>query len=152
MIDAGIGPTHVNAMLSAMNVPTVAHGTLDRRRQEGGAAIELVAREACDAAVAEEILAYGPQCTDSPVPLTVSFDMGWQKRGRAHNSLTGEVLNTSTGACTFSPKHTKCDKSPLIVDIITRLPVSGNMVCYVYRPICHVYKFWGMNTTSAPYS
>ena len=30
---------------------------------------------------------------DSPVGITVSYDMGWQKRGRAMNSLTGVGVN-----------------------------------------------------------
>lgn len=96
MVHAGIGPTHVNSLLTSMNIPSVSNSTLNRRQKEAGAAIEEVARESCTQSLHHEKEAQMKIQSHSEndksndlVNLTVSYDMGWQKRGRAHNSLTG---------------------------------------------------------------
>ncbi|KAJ8671439.1 hypothetical protein QAD02_002698 [Eretmocerus hayati] len=47
MIDAGIGVTHVNTLLSALNSPTINHNTLKRYERIIGPAIEAVAKKSC---------------------------------------------------------------------------------------------------------
>ena len=47
MLHAGIGPTHVNALLTSMNIPPVSSGTLERRQAEAGPVVEEVAKESC---------------------------------------------------------------------------------------------------------
>ena len=85
MDHAGIGPTHLNNLLAAMNICPVHPHTLCRRESEIGRSIEAVAQDSCKAAAREEMEAT-PSVEDG---ITLSYDMGWQKRGRAMNSLTG---------------------------------------------------------------
>lgn len=102
-VHAGIGPTHVNAFLTSMNIPPIAHTTLNRRQMEAGLKIESVAKQSCITSTSFErdmqMKADGSCDLESEnkntaqVNLTVSYDMGWQKRGRAHNSLTGLFLH-----------------------------------------------------------
>ena len=92
MIHAGIGPTHVNALLTSMDIPPVSEGTLNRRRAEAGPAIEKVAKDSCHEALEQEKQMELHDETDdgtAEVNLCVSYDMQWGKRGKAHNSLTG---------------------------------------------------------------
>lgn len=57
MIDAGIGPTHLNALITTMNVPALNTVTLKRYEELVGPAIEEVARRSCcDAALLEKKL------------------------------------------------------------------------------------------------
>ena len=77
MLHAGIGPTHVNALLTSINLPPVGQNTLKAREREIGPAIESVAKKSCEEAI---------ECERK---LGASYDMGWQKRGKGHNSLTG---------------------------------------------------------------
>jgi hypothetical protein len=54
MIDAGIGPTHVNAVLSCLNIPAVPVSTLKKHENIVGPAIGTVARNSCLEACIEE--------------------------------------------------------------------------------------------------
>jgi len=47
MVHTGIGPTHVNAFLTSMNIPSISHTTLHRRQPEAGLTIEHVAKQSC---------------------------------------------------------------------------------------------------------
>ena len=47
MIDAGFGETHINTLLSAINVPTVTAGFIKKNERLVGQAIEDVAKESC---------------------------------------------------------------------------------------------------------
>ena len=97
MIHAGIGPTHVNAFLSAVNVPPIATGTFYSHQNEIGITIEKVAKQSCSEVAKEErIMAAAEQDINEDqlqdiayLDVAVSYDMMWLKRGRAHNSLTG---------------------------------------------------------------
>lgn len=91
-LHAGMGNTHLNNLLSTMNTPTMNHRLFKRREREVGNAVENVARNSCEMNLnleknVSELLS-GPS-TDGLVGIAVSYDMGWQKRGRGHNSLTG---------------------------------------------------------------
>ena len=48
MLHAGIGPSHVNSLLTSINLPAVAENTLKAREREIGPVIEKVAKESCD--------------------------------------------------------------------------------------------------------
>ncbi|KAJ8678038.1 hypothetical protein QAD02_013825 [Eretmocerus hayati] len=54
MIDAGIGVTHVNTLLSALNTPTINHNTLKRYERIIGPAIEAVAKKSCIESIRSE--------------------------------------------------------------------------------------------------
>lgn len=85
-----------------MNTPTMNHRLFKRREREVGNAVENVARNSCEMNlnleknVSEQLS--GPS-TDGLVGIAVSYDMGWQKRGRGHNSLTGHgaAMGLNTG-------------------------------------------------------
>ena len=83
MDHAGIGPTHVNNFLSSLNVPPVSDRMLRNREKEIGQVVEQLAKESCQKAAHAEQLQTGES------RISMSYDMGWQKQGRAMNSLTG---------------------------------------------------------------
>ena len=94
MVHAGMGATHVNAFLTSLNIPAVSSKTLKKHEHAVGVEIEKVAKKSCEATIATEreleVQKRGLDVSDSDnVGIAVSYDMGWQKRGRAHNSLTG---------------------------------------------------------------
>ena len=92
MLHAGIGPTHVNALLTSINIPAVGESTIKSREREVGPKIEEVAKESCVASLDQEKENWRQESTDKEnVSIGVSYDMGWQKRGKGHNSLTGIV-------------------------------------------------------------
>ena len=51
----GIGATQLNNLLSELNLPTIHHKTLKNRDREIGPAIETVANNSMNSALAEEI-------------------------------------------------------------------------------------------------
>lgn len=90
MLHAGIGPTHVNALLTSLNLPAVNEKTMKSREREVGPAIETIAKKSCEEALkAEKDFWKKGETEEDVVNIGVSFDMGWQKRGKGHNSLTG---------------------------------------------------------------
>lgn len=93
-LHAGIGQTHINNLLSTLNAPTINSVTFKLREREVGKAVEGVAKSSCqDYLVIEkqEALQNGVQVDDNNlVPISCSYDMGWQKRGKGHNSRTGQ--------------------------------------------------------------
>ena len=66
-----------------------------------GNATEMVTKGSCTASLDIEKLAYENSKTekDDLTDIAVSYDMGWQKRGKGHNSLTGHgvVMGPVTG-------------------------------------------------------
>ena len=92
MFHAGIGRSHVNSLLTSINLPAVAENTLKAREREIGPVIEKVAKESCETALQVEktkwISAEGSDGSET-VGIGASYDAGWQKRGKGHNSLTG---------------------------------------------------------------
>ena len=90
MLHAGMGATHVNALLSSLNIPPVHGDTLKARKREIGPAIEDIANTLCEHMLEEEKKQWGStERVNETVPIGASYDMGWQKRGKGHNSLTG---------------------------------------------------------------
>ena len=101
-LHAGIGHTHLSNLLSTMNIPTMNMVLFKTREREIGKAVEEVARESCECSLELE-KAIAEQSTVEPteglVGIAVSYDMGWQKRGRGHNSTTGHgaAMGLATG-------------------------------------------------------
>lgn len=92
MLHAGIGPTHVNALMTSTNLPAIGQNTLEAREREVGPAIEKVARKSCEDTLERREKEYWRKSeTEQVVDIGASYDMGWQKRGKGHNSLTGYV-------------------------------------------------------------
>ena len=55
MLHAGVGETHVNNLLAAINVPFVYHKTLKRRELEAGKGLESLAAKTVKHTLREEI-------------------------------------------------------------------------------------------------
>ena len=114
-IDNGIGFSHVNSILTSLNIPNMTRKTYKTRECEVGKVAELVAKGSCEDmlnAECEMAKKLGSvEDSDGLLPISVSYDMGWSKRGRAHNSLTahGAVMGTLTGkALDFSTRNKLC--------------------------------------------
>ena len=138
-LHAGIGQTHINNLLSTLNAPTINSVTFKLREREVGKAVEGVAKSSCqDYLVIEkqEALLNGVQVDDNNlVPISCSCDMGWQKRGKGHNSRTGQgaVMGLSSGkvldyttrtkSCRFCDSAKAMGKHPKLMtaETITRL-------------------------------
>ena len=97
-LHAGMGHTHVNHVLSTMNVPTISHSTYKTREREVGCCVEAVVKESCKKVICEE-KKYNQIEKDGVVEMAASYDMGWQKRGKGHNSSTGHgaAMGLTTG-------------------------------------------------------
>lgn len=73
-----MGPTHVNALLSSINVPVIADNTLKATEREVGPAIKTVAKSSCSACVEEEKKRWEVEGKgqDGKVLIGASYDMG----------------------------------------------------------------------------
>ena len=90
MLHAGIGPSHVNALLTSINTPPVSQSTFKAREREVGPAIKEAAKASCEEAMEVEKECWRKE-TEEVVSIGASYDMGWQKRGKGHNSLKGLI-------------------------------------------------------------
>ena len=83
----------LNNFLATLNVPTMNSQLSKMRESEIGNSIEKVAKASCGVFLehekenAEKSNNQGE--VDSMPGIAVSYDMGWTKRGKGHNSLTG---------------------------------------------------------------
>ena len=101
-LHAGIGNAHPNNLLSTMNIPSMNHRLFKKREREIGNVVENIARESCklnlnlEKGMAEQS---SSPSADGLVGIAVSYDMGWQKRGRVYNSSTGHgaAMGLATG-------------------------------------------------------
>ena len=89
VLHAGIEVTHVNALLTSINLPAVGQNTLKARERVFGPAIETVARNSCLERLQLQKECLRTEDTGQVVKIGVSYDMVWQKKGKGHNSLTG---------------------------------------------------------------
>ena len=120
-LHAGIGQTHINNVFSTLNAPTLNPVTFKLREREAGKAVEAIAKGSCQDCLAierMEALHSGVEVDESNlVPIPCSFDMGWQKRGKGHNSRTGQaaVMSLSSGKVLDYTTRTKncrfCDSA-----------------------------------------
>ena len=111
----GIGQTQINNLLSTINIPRINISTFKKREREVGKATETLAKKSCKESIAEErekaILAGENVDENSLIGLPVSYDMGWQKRGKGHNSLTGQgtAMGLSTGnVLSYATRNKAC--------------------------------------------
>ncbi|CAC5383515.1 unnamed protein product [Mytilus coruscus] len=88
MLDCGLGYTQVNTLLSIMDLPTIDKKNLGFE-EEVGDTLKKYAQETCNDACKVEKAIEDQKDQKDFQNIAVSYDMGWQKRGRAHNSLTG---------------------------------------------------------------
>ena len=91
-------PTHVNAILTSMNVAAVSENTLRAREREVGPVIENIAKSSCLEAlerkkccwVSENIYQEPSSRNVNNIAIGASYDTGLQKRRKRHNRLTGK--------------------------------------------------------------
>ena len=99
----GIGPTQLNNFLSTMNVPPLNTVTFKKREREVGKVVESLAKKSCQENIEKEmenaVLKGATVDENGLIGFPVSYDMGWQKRGKGHNSLTGHgtAMGLNTG-------------------------------------------------------
>ena len=91
MLHADIGPTHLNESLSSINVPSVGESTLKACERQVGPQIEKLAKESCLKSLESERKLWKEESEKENVEMGASYNMGWQRRGKAHNSLTGTM-------------------------------------------------------------
>jgi len=97
----------VNNFLTTLSIPPVNDKTLRKREREIGPVIEAVAKASCQKAAQEEL----SLTSDAEAGITMSYDMGWQKRGRAMNSLTGvgHAVGIETGkVIAYATRSKRC--------------------------------------------
>ena len=93
-LHVGTGQTQLNNLLTTINVPPISNVLFKRREREIGNAVENVTKKSCRQVVEQEKKKADEKSQNqggenSLVGIAVSYDMGWQKRGKGHNSLTG---------------------------------------------------------------
>ena len=98
-LHAGMGHTHVNHLLSTMNIPTISHKAYKAREREVGHSVEAVAQKSCRKIICEEKNNSTSVTPDGVVEMAASYDMGWQKRGKGHNSSTGHGAAMAMTTC-----------------------------------------------------
>lgn len=102
-LHTGIGHTQLNNFLSTMNVPLLNNVTFKKREREVGKVVESLAKKSCHENIEIEIenakLSGATADENGLIGFPVSYDMGWQKRGKGHNSLTGHgaAMSLTTG-------------------------------------------------------
>ena len=93
MLHAGIGETHLNNLLSTVNLPQISPRILKVREEEIGSAMQTFAKASVDSALMkEQELTNNAIHTGDRIPgIEISSDAAWQKRGsqRSYNSLSG---------------------------------------------------------------
>lgn len=80
-LHTGVGNTHLNNLLSILNVPALNSSTFKNREREAGKAIELVAKNSCQQFLnleREKAIENGNKPDQNNlVPIACSYDMGW---------------------------------------------------------------------------
>lgn len=109
-LHSGIGHTHYSGLLSTLGVPSLSSSNLKNRERESGKAVEEVARESCKRYNDEEkwLSSTGD---GEVVKVGVSYDMGWRKRGRSHDSSSGvgTAVGLQTGkVISYATRNTMC--------------------------------------------
>ncbi|KAG8226633.1 hypothetical protein J437_LFUL005284 [Ladona fulva] len=88
MIDTGIGPTQINALLSSLNIPTPSENLY--KRPSSSTPVQSLGNLGVD--------------DNSIVDLAASYDMGWQMHGNgiSFDSLTGDPKSGHDWRMNFS--------------------------------------------------
>jgi hypothetical protein len=89
-----------------MNVPTMNNRTFKSQEREVGKAVEDLAQKSCKTNNEREKDMAADE--NGLVGIPVSYDMGWQKRGKGHNSMTGQGVAMGLGTGNVLVYATKC--------------------------------------------
>ena len=93
-LHCGLGHTHTSGFLTTLGVPSISSSNFKKRERESGKAVEEVAKDSCNQ-FNEEEKRLSTTGNEEVVKLGVSYDMGWRKRGRCHDSSSG--VGTAVG-------------------------------------------------------
>jgi hypothetical protein len=114
-LHVGIRQTHVNNSLTSINIPPFNNVTFKKREREVGRAIQSLASTSCKENLQKEkenAISNNIQAdSNGLIGFPVSYDMGWQKRGKGHNSLTGQgaAMGLTTGnVLAYSTRCKQC--------------------------------------------
>ncbi|VDI66948.1 profilin [Mytilus galloprovincialis] len=104
MYDTGLGPHQVNRFFTNINLPGISQTSLKKREREVFEPIKQVAKRSLDDSLEEEKKAserLSVSNSGDNAPVSVKYDMGWQKRGsgRKYNlkSGVGSMIGHLTG-------------------------------------------------------
>ena len=101
----GLGHSQYEGLMAAMHIKAISVHTFQRAEKQVGVIIEQTAKESCQKWREEEKRRGGED------GMKGSYDAGWQKQGRAHNSRTGQgtMVGLETGKCIdYATKNTYC--------------------------------------------
>lgn len=114
-LHAGIGETHMKGILSVMNIPTMSRSSWKTRDREAGKAVECIPQQSCIETIEkqkEQAIINGITPDENNLlPISCSYDMSWQKRGKGFNSNTGQsaAMGVYTGKITdYITKNKTC--------------------------------------------
>ncbi|XP_078377789.1 uncharacterized protein LOC144660943 [Oculina patagonica] len=112
-IHSGLGHSHYTGLLSTMGLPTLTSRNFKTRERESGSAIETVAKESCEFFTEEEKKQSSSEKSGEGkiVKVGVSYDMGWRKRGRSHDSSSGAgtAIGLKSGkVISYATRNTMC--------------------------------------------
>ena len=108
----GIGHSQYSGLMSALGLPSLTSRNFKKREREAGGAIESVAKGSCAAFTEmERDLSANDGPGKGPVAVGVSYDMGWRKRGKSYDSLSG--VGTAVGlkmgkVISYATQNTLC--------------------------------------------
>ena len=106
------GPTALSNFKSTLNILPIHHKSLKRRERKIGKVVEKAAKESCiEKAKLERQFSSPDAGEDEIVDVGIGYDGAWQKRGRAHNSLTGvghAIGMNSNSVVGYSTRNKKC--------------------------------------------
>ena len=113
ILHGGLSFTGAERFLATLQIPPPDQKTMKRREREVGSAVENVADNICKSAQELECLLSSTDNSISPVDITASYDMGWQKRssGRSYNSRSGHgvLIGKATGKImSYGSRITNC--------------------------------------------
>ena len=127
--------------------------TFKSKENEIGHAVEQVKKKSCKTAMSEErnaAIKKGVKADDQGcINIPCSYDMGWQKRGKGHNSSTGhavvmgltygEVMDytTRTKSCRVCTNAKKTGKQAKQHNCrLAMLEARSAFICLTKRPLC----------------
>ena len=109
-LHSGIGHAHYSGLLSTIGISSLSSSNFKNRERESGKAVEEVARESCQRFNDEE-KRLSSTGEEEVVKVGVSYDMGWRKRGRSHDSSSGvgTAVGLQTGkVISYATRNTIC--------------------------------------------
>ena len=109
-LHSGIGHAHYSGLLSTIGISSLSSSNFKNRERESGKAVEEVARESCQRFNDEE-KRLSSTGEEEIVKVGVSYDMGWRKRGRSHDSSSGvgTAVGLQTGkVISYATRNTIC--------------------------------------------